>query len=798
MPGSRLIVFSLFIFLSKILLSQDIAGGEILGNINSANRLDIQLNLYSGCYSQHPGNAKLYVRCKGSGMILDSLLLSMNAPTDISGLCPSQCTHCSNLNCSFPLGFRKYSYQANIPVDSFSGCQELIVFYKQKKRFSSINTGPASSDFYLESRFSLQANNSNIKPEFKHTPKFIVCRNQDFYENISLVDMNLDSVVYDFTSPQINATQSVQYSGAYSFDKPLTFWGFPNASLSYPRGFHLDPGTGDLFFRPLQSEQTPLGVKATIFKNGQFIAEITREWLLDVNNCYANFSPNISGPYYKEICSDNSETLTISATDFDVSDSLLFINQSNMGYQVISQDYSNPNNPKQNIEFIVNYEDVNNTPKIFTFSVKDQKCPVPGSQTRAFEIAIKKGVRAFVQVADSSCGKYHFSLYNIVGDLATVKWTGDGGIASSDTAFMHQFYGEDTFYYSVELRATNGCKYYFADKIITSITAPYVYAGIDDTICYKGDSMELVGSPFPDQGVWSGEGIFEDNGRWFFDPNSPNLHKNKFYDFIYSYKAPDGCSNSDTLQLYLLETPQPHAGSIEPLCENDIPILLKGNPANGSWHGEGVNNNTFDPSVGSGLHSLVYEVTTNGRCPAYDTLIMKVDPVPKVNFSASPINGNIPLAVSFTDSSVIESGDIRSYHWNFGDGDTSYQFGSVDHTYTSPGLFSVILICESDKGCGDFKLKPNLVNPWPVSIHDNIKNSLRVFPNPTSDNLIIYSEESVMDKIQLLDVMGKIHYSRDDLFVNKYEIENKGLKGTYFLKVEFSTAVSMIIAVVFY
>ncbi|MBC8344279.1 MAG: T9SS type A sorting domain-containing protein, partial [Bacteroidetes bacterium] len=138
------------------------------------------------------------------------------------------------------------------------------------------------------------------------------------------------------------------------------------------------------------------------------------------------------------------------------------------------------------------------------------------------------------------------------------------------------------------------------------------------------------------------------------------------------------------------------------------------------------------------------------------------------------------------------------YHWNFGDGDTSFQFGSVDHSYTSPGLFSVILICESDKGCGDFKLKPNLVNPWPVSIHDNIKNSLRVFPNPTSDNLMIYSEESVMDKIQLLDVMGKIHYSRDDLFVNKYEIENKGLKGTYFLKVEFSTALSMIIAVVFY
>jgi PKD repeat protein len=54
---------------------------------------------------------------------------------------------------------------------------------------------------------------------------------------------------------------------------------------------------------------------------------------------------------------------------------------------------------------------------------------------------------------------------------------------------------------------------------------------------------------------------------------------------------------------------------------------------------------------------------------------------------ADSIEGNVPLTVNFTNSSV---GDELSYSWDFGDGGTSYD-ASPRHTYNSTGTFNAIL-----------------------------------------------------------------------------------------------------------
>ena len=64
-----------------------------------------------------------------------------------------------------------------------------------------------------------------------------------------------------------------------------------------------------------------------------------------------------------------------------------------------------------------------------------------------------------------------------------------------------------------------------------------------------------------------------------------------------------------------------------------------------------------------------------------------VNPVPAVNFTASPLFGDAPLAVQFTDQS---SYGPTSWSWNFGDGyGSSWQ--NPNHTYLTPGDYTVTL-----------------------------------------------------------------------------------------------------------
>jgi len=65
-----------------------------------------------------------------------------------------------------------------------------------------------------------------------------------------------------------------------------------------------------------------------------------------------------------------------------------------------------------------------------------------------------------------------------------------------------------------------------------------------------------------------------------------------------------------------------------------------------------------------------------------------------VDFSASPLFGSYPLAVTFTNNSI---GVINSVTWDFGDGEISTEFNPT-HTYASPGTYMVSLTVTGTDG----------------------------------------------------------------------------------------------------
>jgi len=99
----------------------------------------------------------------------------------------------------------------------------------------------------------------------------------------------------------------------------------------------------------------------------------------------------------------------------------------------------------------------------------------------------------------------------------------------------------------------------------------------------------------------------------------------------------------------------------------------------------------FEPTV-SGTHLCTIE-TGSGICG--DVSCTGVGETPPVAaFSGDPLSGCAPLEVTFTDETT---GEVTSWAWDFGDGNTSTDQNPV-HTYTTSGDFDVELVATGPGG----------------------------------------------------------------------------------------------------
>lgn len=113
-----------------------------------------------------------------------------------------------------------------------------------------------------------------------------------------------------------------------------------------------------------------------------------------------------------------------------------------------------------------------------------------------------------------------------------------------------------------------------------------------------------------------------------------------------------------------------------------------------TWHwdfGDGTTSDRQNPThtFGAAGDYTISLTTTNQygsdtrTFPAY----IGVGSPPLTEYSASPVEGEVPLAVKFTDASANRP---SAWNWNFGDGSSSVEQNPA-HTYTSPGSYVVTL-----------------------------------------------------------------------------------------------------------
>ena len=134
-----------------------------------------------------------------------------------------------------------------------------------------------------------------------------------------------------------------------------------------------------------------------------------------------------------------------------------------------------------------------------------------------------------------------------------------------------------------------------------------------------------------------------------------------------------------------------------------------------SWlwdFGNGGSSTQQDPSneyISAGSYTVKLTVTGPGGSDEeikenYIT-VTTAPPAPVASFTGSPISGETPLTVNFTDES---SGSITEWSWGFGDGGSSTQ-QNPSHTYGTAGIYTVGLTVTGPGG-SDTITKADYIN----------------------------------------------------------------------------------------
>ncbi len=217
-------------------------------------------------------------------------------------------------------------------------------------------------------------------------------------------------------------------------------------------------------------------------------------------------------------------------------------------------------------------------------------------------------------------------------------------------------------------------------------------------ICANGQVINITSNV--GGGSFTGGTFVSGTGQ--FDPQAAGVGLFWVY---YSLTNTQGCSNTDSIQVEVLDTPantltiQPHEGC-EPL-EVTFSTEDFGNPDSLHWTlpaEEVINERSVVRTYNTGIHAVRLQVFNQAQCSIQIDSTIEVFPKPIAAFDFNPKVAYMSNpTIRFTD---LSTGSVVGWDWDFDDNSNALDQNPV-HTYVAGGQFNVQLIASSDKGCLD-------------------------------------------------------------------------------------------------
>lgn len=753
------IVFFIFFTLPLVGFGNHVAGGEIKWTCLGNDSIKVTANLYEFCGLQLNGaTVELKSACGSKNFSMRGV-----SSREVTPVCESQCTQCSNSGCSFSFGVKQVQFSTIIDLSTWRklGCCEFDLSIAMCCRplnvtAFKVKTGGIS----ISSTISLCKNGCIDAPEWADDPLVVACLGMDVQRMVGFTPSFSDSAVFSFDSLRQSSGASVVWNSSYAHNQPLIFLGYPKSELSSPRGFHLDSARGSLFFRPMKVETSSLNLKAELYRNGDYYGTIRRETTLSVTKC-ANRRPEVSAMQSaignfgteKNLCDGDTFSFFVRITDVDSKDSLVSAFTTNLPNAKISLTKLSAKNDSIHVQVIADKSMEQGKRYYLQVNSKDFGCPIYHKALRFFYFYKDRNKgRSFTWKAKHvDCNDY-----DLVMDKTALlshdreSWfLKDSLIGKGDSL---RFTLKDTGQYII--KATLGdCGLEYIDSLKYH-HPPVVVAEDDFEVCHTGPSVTLKASPT--------------GGSWRFhvalSSNILRLDKlktsNKWYTFLYSYTDSMGCTSSDEVRVkpvsnnIKIDIPQ----SVK-RCIGKDSIVIAGKPIGGTWTGFGP---TPIPStvrftadqVGVDSIYLSYDYENSVGCQAEDSTLVVIHPLPAASFIVH--TPTVRLKDTFELESTSTFNGDGEHRWNIGQGLYLSTAKNPKREVIYKGLYDVkLIVTDVRSGCQDSLIKIGAIeaSALPTSRAEIGLNEVSVFPNPMSDRLLISTSESAVFK--LFDLQGR-------------------------------------------
>ena len=161
--------------------------------------------------------------------------------------------------------------------------------------------------------------------------------------------------------------------------------------------------------------------------------------------------------------------------------------------------------------------------------------------------------------------------------------------------------------YVFDLMSSGGCDSVVTINLLLEMLPELSISTVDDAFCLDAGIQEIAVSPAG--GVLSGAGI----AGGFFDPELAGSG-GPFW-ITYSYSTATGCLSSDSISVWVNDLPVVSFDAPPFICLEADPLLLSGDPAGGSFYGDGMADGYFVPSLSdTNVAAIYYTYTDAAGC----------------------------------------------------------------------------------------------------------------------------------------------------------------------------------------
>ncbi|MGZ5242791.1 MAG: PKD domain-containing protein [Bacteroidia bacterium] len=293
------------------------------------------------------------------------------------------------------------------------------------------------------------------------------------------------------------------------------------------------------------------------------------------------------------------------------------------------------------------------------------------------------------------CGPYTTSFSHSTVNGIAWEWNFGDGTTSTEQTPIHTFNGPGKYVVSLKTTSVEGCIQYisnFQTIIIENIQSKFSFERKSDCPPYEYYFKDLSTNAV--SWLWN----FGDGKTSTAQHPTHKFASSGEYNVTLTVKNASGCTSVYKMKVSTpVFTAKPSA-SYDPKFKFPLFVSFKANAKGAtSYHWDfgdkGATSTKMDPTY-TYQDSATYFVTltiTDGKCTTKYVVIVKPiipnEPKPKdsADFTPSVTKGCVPFWVDFTNKAT---GSNLTYHWDFGDGDSSVEKDPL-HIYTKPGFYTV-------------------------------------------------------------------------------------------------------------